>query len=79
MKTKFIVVDEDKFGYVDPRQPNLMCCLASKAGASHSWKDGMYVIPYDSNRVRPATLADFERFRILFSQWPPTEYELPIT
>jgi hypothetical protein len=63
---RFVVVNENILGYVDPSQPNQAGVLASSVirGASHSWKDGPYPLRTDGRDVRPATRQDFMDFRV---------------
>lgn len=65
-KIKFVVINENILGYVDPRQPYHAGVLASSVirGASHSWKDGPYPLPVNGRGVRPATGRDFTVFRV---------------
>jgi len=65
MKTRFVVVDNNVFGCVNPTfYPGLIQILASSPikGATVSWRDGTTVIP--DKGMRPATCADFSTFRI---------------
>ena len=66
MKIKFVVINDNIFGYVNPNQPNQAGVLASSIirGASHTWMDGPYPLPVSGDNVRPATLADFDSFRV---------------
>jgi len=66
MKTRFVVINENMLGYVNPLTPNSAGILASSVirGASHSWKDGDYPLSVDGRGVRPATKADFDTYRV---------------
>lgn len=75
-KIKFFVVDDDKLCYVDPRQSYNAGILSAKASSVFKPLDGPINIAF--RKMRPATIADFDDFRVLFSQWPADEYELPI-
>jgi len=65
-KIRFVVLDENIFGYVLPQLPHSLQILMSKAskGATRFWQDGPYPLPLDGARVRPATRADFHDYRI---------------
>lgn len=80
-KIKFVVIDENNFGYVDHRQPDHAGILNSSVvrGATHTWHDGPFYLPL-ARVVRPATLADFEVYRINIEPYKNDKlqaYELP--
>ncbi len=80
-KTKFVVIDENTFCYVNPRQPSIGWIMASKPlkGATLSWQDGAHPRPVNAPEVRPATVADFADYRVRLQdyQMDPENYELP--
>lgn len=63
---RFVVVDENVFGYIDEKQPDTVGILATALtrGALFSWKDGTMPLPQNPANVRPATRADFDTYRI---------------
>jgi hypothetical protein len=67
---KFVVIKECMLGYVDPRTPLsagiLGVSVLKGAGSSKisAQFNGSYPLPYDPNKVRPATQQDFETFRV---------------
>lgn len=70
MTTTYHVKGDHTLGYVNPAQPGLFWPLG-RSVSGHAWQDGS--VPADD--LRPATLADFERFRV---QPPPGwEPEIP--
>jgi len=62
----FVVVNENIFGCIDPRQPLQVQVLSSSVirGASHGWADGPYPIRPNFPNVRPATRRDFVSFSV---------------
>ncbi len=63
-KTRFFVIDDNKFGFVTARQPNQMSVLGSRASAMRLPLDGPYPILHGVTALRPATMADFDTFRV---------------
>jgi hypothetical protein len=60
----YFVKDNHTLGYVTAEQPHLFCILhGSVLLGGHSWLNGPVHIFEDSSLV-PATLADFDRFRV---------------
>jgi hypothetical protein len=79
-KIRFVVINDCMFGYIDPRQPLQAGILMSKPqrGAHHFWQDGPFPIRGDGKDLRPATLADFDDYRIGRQYHAdPEHYELP--
>lgn len=62
--TRFVVVDENLFGYINPEFPNHVGILATSVirGSCYSWMDG--AVPVPEKGMRPATRKDFDDFRI---------------
>ena len=65
-KILFVVVDENSLCYVDPRLPKWakVLCSSIVRGATRTWMDGPFPLPVDGKGVRPATVRDFETYRI---------------
>jgi hypothetical protein len=61
-KHKLIVIDEHTLGSVFPEQPNQAQILG--ASILRGALDTMGIIPIQFKKTRPATLADFETFRV---------------
>lgn len=63
-KIRFVVQDENLLGYIIPQLPNEVQILATSIikGSIYSWMDGS--APSYPSRQRPATLHDFQTFRI---------------
>lgn len=81
-KVKFVVYEENVFGYVHPQRPDELNILATSPlrGAVASWLDGLILQPdVFAHNVRAATRQDFAEFRIGYEQYAahPDEYELP--
>lgn len=66
-ETHYIVKDEHTLGTIKPGMaPGLMNVIQGDVFAGgHDWKDGMTSCDPNIDNVRAATLADFERFRVL--------------
>lgn len=66
MKTRFVVVDENVFGCINPLQPNTIQILATSIirGAIYTWMDGLCPVPMNDKRMRPAIRADFSTYRV---------------
>lgn len=60
LDAKYVVKNENTLGILIPDWP-LMQVLAGNIHG-HNWKDGCCA--YFDSELRPATLADFERFRV---------------
>lgn len=66
-KIRFVVVDENTLGYVNPACPHEIGVLRASVlrGAAPGDPDpGTKPFPIDPSRVRPATRADFDSFRV---------------
>lgn len=65
-KIRFVVVDENTFGYVYPSQPHTCWIISSKPqkGATRSWQDGSTPLDVNLKGVRPATLSDFNDYHV---------------
>lgn len=65
-KIRFVVINENMIGYVDPREPTSAGILSSSSirGASFNWMNGSYPLPVDGKGVRPAAYEDFDSFRV---------------
>lgn len=64
---KLIVLDENTLGLINDNQPDYFSCLASSVimGSTYDSLHGPYYLPSDASRIRPATISDFYRFRVL--------------
>jgi hypothetical protein len=64
-KVRYVVLDENTLGYINSEQPDVLGVLAASIlrGAVHSWLDGPVAILQTKN-IRPATVADFNAFRV---------------
>ncbi len=65
MKKKIIVVNENILGILRPGQEPAFATvdiLATAISATVSWRDGVY--PIGNRLTRPATLKDFDTFRV---------------
>lgn len=58
---EYLVMNENCLGYAYAEQPHLFNILASAIGGPHHLSTP---IPMDRPNTRPATLADFERYRV---------------
>lgn len=80
-KIRFVVVDENVFGYINPGRPNTIGVLSTSIlrGAYRTWKDGPIDVPMDRSHMRPARLDDFRTFRIALYCYDddPDTYEIP--
>ncbi len=65
MKTKFVVINENIFGYINPIQPDYVGVLSTSIirGAVHGRFDGPYLLSM-AKTVRLATLKDFDDFLV---------------
>lgn len=74
-KTRFMVINENMFGLVNPKQPsvmNVLRCLTSAPAII----DGLYPLP--TSGVGPASRADFEIFRVSSGGYNSSpDYEFP--
>lgn len=62
----YVVLDEHTLGYLLEASSQLMGVLAGSAlRGGHDWKNGPVPITPGDPRIRPATLADFETFRVV--------------
>lgn len=67
--TQYVVVDEHTLGYHLPLTPNHIGVLAAKTGGHHWMRGPMTIVP-GSTVIRPATLEDFDAFRVM----PPFDF-----
>lgn len=58
---EYLVMNENCLGYAYAEQPHLFNILASAIGGPDHWSTP---IALDRPNTRPATLADFERYRV---------------
>lgn len=68
----YVVFSEHTLGYMYDEQPNQVWILASSVirGAVQSWKDGSTMALPNDPRLRPATLKDFDTYRVV----PPPNF-----
>lgn len=63
---RYLVKDENTLGFVYDEQSKALWPLArihhAVTGLGRSWQEGLVV--FDEDQARPATLDDFERFRV---------------
>jgi hypothetical protein len=80
-KIRFVVCDENLFGYILPQLPNDVWILATSVirGSIYTWKDGSAPVPMDKSKMRPATRADFDTYRICPKGYDndPARYDFP--
>lgn len=70
MSTRYIVIEGHTLGYQqDGMRSNSAGVLAATVGG-YDWKNGS--VPVSEQSTRPATLADFERFRVV----PPPGFDI---
>jgi len=77
-KIQFVVLDEDKLCLLYPGRPWSVDVLATKASAMRPNLSLTYPRPHNPERYRLAARQDFEDFRVLLSQWPEDEFEIPV-
>lgn len=64
-KPDYYVLNENTLGYVYAEQPNRMGVLAgSVLKGGHDWRNGPVAIMPGIDKLRPATLADFDEYRV---------------
>ncbi len=62
---KYVVLNENTLGYLNEVTPNTMGVLASSViRGGHLWIDGPVTIVPTVDKLRPATLEDFDAYRI---------------
>lgn len=59
----YFVLDEHTLCYADPRTPDSLGVLAADVHG-YNWINGPVAMPMDPSKLRPATKADFVRFRV---------------
>ena len=61
----YIVINENILGFTRPGWTEAQILAASALrGATVSWMDGVFPLPMDSTKIRPATAKDFDTFRV---------------
>lgn len=61
----YVVKDEHTLGYITQPYPDLMGVLAGDiVNGGHDHKNGGVTVTPGADNIRPATLADFARFRV---------------
>jgi hypothetical protein len=75
-KTRFVVINDCMLGYIQPGMNLSAGILASSVirGAHHFWQDGPYPLRHDGKDQRPATVKDFEDFRVGVEQYQRCPY-----
>lgn len=72
-EVRYVVLDEHTLGYIYGAAPRFMGVLAgSVLRGGHDWRNGPVSITPGDPRIRSATLADFEMFRVV----PPPGFTL---
>lgn len=75
--TRYVFRNENTLGCIFPRQPGWMDVLhGDPFTGGADWKNGPVALQEGVDVVRPATLADFARFRVLP---PPGFRDAPLT
>lgn len=65
LECRYVVKDNHTLGCIYERQPHLMQVLgASVIRGGHDWKNGLVAILPGIDNIRPATLSDFDFFRV---------------
>jgi hypothetical protein len=64
--TQYLVLDEHTLGYIDPRQPHVFGILHASVlrGSTFDRLAGFTLVQPGIHNLRPATLEDFEAFRV---------------
>lgn len=80
MKTKFVVINENILGYINPTQPKYAGILSTSVlrGATAKWFDGPYLLSM-AKTLRPAILKDFKDFLVSIEGYQKDElhYDCP--
>jgi hypothetical protein len=67
----YVVLNENTLGYINNESPNTMGVLAgSIIRGGHSWENGPVTIVPTVDKMRPATPADFDNYRV---EIPPVQ------
>lgn len=65
MTVSYFVLNENTLGYIDDQTPTIFGVLAGKPQlGGHDWQNGPLSVPIDYPAARPATLVDFEYYRV---------------
>jgi hypothetical protein len=75
-KIKLVVMNEHTLGYVFPEQPKYLHTLHSSILKGSTYpNDGQSIYIGTSDKIRLASLVDFNEFRVSMKGYNDTEYE----
>lgn len=65
LECRYVVKDNHTLGIIYDRQPHLMSVMAgSVIRGGHDWKNGPVAVDPNIDNIRPATLSDFDFYRV---------------